>query len=183
MLYLDLKDKGLDIYVICPGFVKTPMTDKNDFEMPSLISPEEAAGEIIKGLEKGEFEIHFQKALHACSSCCGTCRIRSISRRSNARQNYDALPEFMRLAEYWQTLTPAAVDAIATVYAEDAYFRDPFNEVTGIEKIRHIFADMFVRLNEPRFTILETIEQLNGSAGEGVRSAFMIWDFTFRINR
>jgi short-subunit dehydrogenase len=61
VLYLDLKDKGLDIYVICPGFVKTPMTDKNDFEMPSIITPEEAAGEIIKGLQKGEFEIHFPK--------------------------------------------------------------------------------------------------------------------------
>ena len=60
-LYLDLKEKGLDIYLICPGFVKTPMTDKNDFEMPSLITPEEAALEIIKGLEKGEFEIHFPK--------------------------------------------------------------------------------------------------------------------------
>ena len=61
-LYLDLKEKGLDIYLICPGFVKTPMTDKNDFEMPSLITPEEAALEIIKGLEKGEFEIHFPKS-------------------------------------------------------------------------------------------------------------------------
>ena len=61
VLYLDLKEKGLDVYVICPGFVKTPMTDKNDFEMPSLISPEEAAAEIIKGFEKGEFEIHFPK--------------------------------------------------------------------------------------------------------------------------
>ena len=61
VLYLDLKEKGLDIYVICPGFVKTPMTDKNDFDMPSLITPEEAAAEIIKGFEKGEFEIHFPK--------------------------------------------------------------------------------------------------------------------------
>ena len=60
-LYLDLKDKGLDIYVINPGFVKTPMTAGNDFEMPSLITPEEAALEIIKGLEAGEFEIHFPK--------------------------------------------------------------------------------------------------------------------------
>ncbi|MBL8522084.1 MAG: SDR family NAD(P)-dependent oxidoreductase [Betaproteobacteria bacterium] len=60
-LYIDLKDKGLDVYVICPGFVKTPMTDKNDFEMPYLITPEEAADEIIKGFGKGEFEIHFPK--------------------------------------------------------------------------------------------------------------------------
>jgi short-subunit dehydrogenase len=60
-LYLDLKDKGLDIYVINPGFVKTPMTDKNDFEMPSIITPEAAALEIEKGFAKGEFEIHFPK--------------------------------------------------------------------------------------------------------------------------
>ncbi len=60
-LYLDLKEKGLDVYLICPGFVKTPMTDGNDFEMPSLITPEEAADEIIKGFQKGEFEIHFPK--------------------------------------------------------------------------------------------------------------------------
>lgn len=60
-LYLDLKDKGLDVYVICPGFVKTPMTDQNDFRMPYLISAEEAADEIIKGFGKGEFEIHFPK--------------------------------------------------------------------------------------------------------------------------
>ncbi|MEO8385020.1 MAG: nuclear transport factor 2 family protein [Betaproteobacteria bacterium] len=78
-----------------------------------------------------------------------------------------------RLVEYWQSLTPATVSAISTVYADDAYFRDPFNEVTGIEKIRHIFADMFVRLDEPKFNIIETIEQPHG--------ALLIWDFTFRI--
>ncbi len=61
-LYIDLKDKGLNVYVICPGFVKTPMTDKNDFKMPYLITPEVAADEIIKGFRKGEFEIHFPKA-------------------------------------------------------------------------------------------------------------------------
>jgi short-subunit dehydrogenase len=60
-LYLDLKDKGLDIYVVNPGFVKTPMTDKNDFEMPSIITPEAASLEIEKGFAKGEFEIHFPK--------------------------------------------------------------------------------------------------------------------------
>lgn len=61
-LYVDLKDKGLDVYVINPGFVKTPMTAQNDFEMPFLIEPEQAAQEIIKGFEAGEFEIHFPKA-------------------------------------------------------------------------------------------------------------------------
>ncbi len=53
-LYIDLKPKGLDVYVINPGFVKTPMTDKNDFDMPYIISPEEAAAEIISGFGKGQ---------------------------------------------------------------------------------------------------------------------------------
>ncbi len=60
-LYLDLKAKGLDIYVINPGFVKTPMTDQNEFKMPALISPQEAAAEIVVGLERGDFEIHFPR--------------------------------------------------------------------------------------------------------------------------
>lgn len=60
-LYIDLKEKGLDIYVINPGFVKTPLTAQNDFDMPALITPEEAASEIIRGFERGEFEIHFPK--------------------------------------------------------------------------------------------------------------------------
>ena len=82
-------------------------------------------------------------------------------------------PPLTQLVDYWQSLTPETVSAISTVYADDAYFRDPFNEVTGIEKVRHIFADMFVRLDKPKFTIIETIEQPHG--------ALLIWDFTFRI--
>ena len=60
-LYLDLQPKGIGVCVVNPGFVRTPMTAQNDFRMPALIEPAEAAGEIVKGLEKGEFEIHFPK--------------------------------------------------------------------------------------------------------------------------
>lgn len=78
-----------------------------------------------------------------------------------------------QLILYWQTLTPEAVERIGEVYSDDAYFRDPFNEVTGLAPIKHVFADMFVRLIEPRFTIVETIEQAHG--------VMLIWDFDFRI--
>ena len=54
--------EGLGVYLIMPGFVKTPLTDHNDFEMPNLISADEAAREIIAGLRAGDFEIHFPKA-------------------------------------------------------------------------------------------------------------------------
>jgi short-subunit dehydrogenase len=61
-LYLDLHPKGLGVYLIMPGFVKTPLTDGNDFTMPHLISAKEAAREIDAGLRAGDFEIHFPRA-------------------------------------------------------------------------------------------------------------------------
>ena len=60
-LYLDLAPRGIGVHVINPGFVKTPLTDKNTFPMPALISADEAAREIISGLERGRFEIHFPR--------------------------------------------------------------------------------------------------------------------------
>ena len=60
-LYLDLRPKGIGVCVVNPGFVRTPMTDQNDFKMPALIEPGEAADEIVAGLARGEFEIHFPK--------------------------------------------------------------------------------------------------------------------------
>jgi short-subunit dehydrogenase len=60
-LYLDLNPKGLGVYLINPGFVKTPLTARNDFAMPALITAEEAAREILRGLAAGRFEIHFPR--------------------------------------------------------------------------------------------------------------------------
>ena len=60
-LYMDLKPRGLDVYLINPGFVRTPLTDRNEFKMPALISADEAALETVRGLERGEFEIHYPK--------------------------------------------------------------------------------------------------------------------------
>jgi short-subunit dehydrogenase len=61
-LYLDLSDFGVGVSVVNPGFVKTPLTAQNTFEMPYLLSPQEAAQHMIQGWERGEFEIHFPKA-------------------------------------------------------------------------------------------------------------------------
>jgi NAD(P)-dependent dehydrogenase (short-subunit alcohol dehydrogenase family) len=60
-LYLDLHDLGIGVSAVLPGFVSTPLTAQNDFEMPALISPEQAALDMIKGYARGEFEIHFPK--------------------------------------------------------------------------------------------------------------------------
>ena len=60
-LHLDLAPRGLSVFLINPGFVATPMTAANDFEMPALISPQQAAEEIIAGFARGSFEIHFPR--------------------------------------------------------------------------------------------------------------------------
>jgi short-subunit dehydrogenase len=60
-LRMDLQHEGIDVRVVSPGFVKTPLTDKNDFPMPFRISAEEAAQRIIKGLRSSRFDIAFPK--------------------------------------------------------------------------------------------------------------------------
>ena len=60
-LYYDLLPEGVSVHMISPGFVATEATAQNDFEMPALISAEEAANEILKGIQAGEFDIHFPK--------------------------------------------------------------------------------------------------------------------------
>ena len=58
-LRIDLWSSGIKVSLISPGFVKTPMTDRNDYYMPFMIPVENAAKIIIKGLEKEKTEIHF----------------------------------------------------------------------------------------------------------------------------
>jgi short-subunit dehydrogenase len=60
-LYLDVEPKGVGVFLINPGFVETPLTAGNDFRMPALISADEAASEILAGLDRGRFEIHFPR--------------------------------------------------------------------------------------------------------------------------
>jgi len=60
-LALDLKAQQIAVSLISPGFVKTPLTDKNDFSMPMQISAQQAAVEIVNGLNKRTFDIHFPK--------------------------------------------------------------------------------------------------------------------------
>ena len=63
-LYFDFGRSNVRICLVSPGFIKTPMTDKNDFKMPFLKSTEYAADKIYNGLVNSNvFEIHFPKQL------------------------------------------------------------------------------------------------------------------------
>lgn len=67
-----------------------------------------------------------------------------------------------------------AVDSVhhlAKLYTDDAYFKDPFNEVRGIDNILPIFTHMFSQVDEPRFVVTGSVLQ-----GE---QAFLTWDFYF----
>jgi short-subunit dehydrogenase len=59
-LYFDFKRHNVRVSLVSPGFIKTPMTDKNKFPMPMIKSPEFAAEKMFIGLtKKNAFEIHF----------------------------------------------------------------------------------------------------------------------------
>jgi len=60
-LRLDLDQEGIDVSLIHPGFVKTPLTERNDFPMPMQVTAEQAADAIIAGLVKGRLDIHFPR--------------------------------------------------------------------------------------------------------------------------
>jgi len=63
-IYFDFKKFGVRVSVISPGFIKTPLTDKNEFPMPFLKTVDYAANQIFNGLVKSNaFEIHFPKGL------------------------------------------------------------------------------------------------------------------------
>lgn len=68
-LYMDLAPKGVAVSLVSPGFVATPLTAGNRFHMPALITAQQAAAAILRGLSLGEFEIHFPKRFSLLLKC------------------------------------------------------------------------------------------------------------------
>ncbi|MDP1526172.1 MAG: nuclear transport factor 2 family protein [Rhodocyclaceae bacterium] len=79
------------------------------------------------------------------------------------------------LIDFYQTLTPESVARFGDFYAENAYFKDPFNEVRGLPAIQRIFTHMFSQVAEPRFVITEQVVDAGG--------AMLAWEFYFRVER
>ena len=61
VLYLNLQDRGIGVSVVHPGFVATPLTAQNNFHMPALTSPAQAAQAMLQGWHDGLFDIHFPR--------------------------------------------------------------------------------------------------------------------------
>lgn len=77
------------------------------------------------------------------------------------------------LAAWYETLTPESLARVGEHYAANAWFKDPFNEASGLEEIRRVFAHMFEALAEPRFAVHERVVNDEG--------ALLTWEFSFRL--
>jgi steroid Delta-isomerase len=84
--------------------------------------------------------------------------------------------ELRRVIQVFETITEESLDKLADLYGADSYFKDPFNEVQGRVKIRGIFAAMFEQVTEPRFKVIETVQNQTEKG-----DAFLVWDFSFRF--
>lgn len=95
-----------------------------------------------------------------------------MTRTSAARSND---PRVVRIIEAFEGLTPANLPRLGDLYAPDADFKDPFNEVCGVPAIQQIFEHMYVALDSPRFVIHDVVAQ-----GD---QCVLTWDFIFRFRR
>ena len=77
------------------------------------------------------------------------------------------------LVDFFESVSPATVSRIGDLYATDARFKDPFNEVQGVPAIERIFRHMFTQVESPRFVVTERIAQYD--------SAMLAWRFEFGV--
>lgn len=77
------------------------------------------------------------------------------------------------IVRFYETLAPDTLDQLAGLYAADARFKDPFNDVVGLAAIAGIFRHMFDTVEAPRFEV--TTRLLTG------REAMLGWDFHLRL--
>jgi limonene-1,2-epoxide hydrolase len=76
-----------------------------------------------------------------------------------------------QLVQFFESMSPSDAQRMDRIYAPDAWFKDPFNEVRGVRDISRIFAHMFEQVDAPRFVVTEALVQ--GS------SVMLTWDFNF----
>ncbi|MFZ5558951.1 MAG: nuclear transport factor 2 family protein [Pseudomonadota bacterium] len=83
------------------------------------------------------------------------------------------MPTLDEIVGHFETLTPESVAEMGRYYTEDAYFKDPHNEVRRLPDIQAVFRRMFEQIDAPRLRITERI----GTGG----SVALVWELTFRF--
>jgi steroid Delta-isomerase len=84
-----------------------------------------------------------------------------------------------RLSDFYTQITVESVPMLRELYAHDAYFKDPFNEVQGIDNIVKIFSHMFIQIAHPRFEVLSCIGSARDEKDEA-DEAFLVWLFYWK---
>lgn len=87
----------------------------------------------------------------------------------------DHQPSVQHLVDFFERLTVERTQDLSAVYTNDAYFKDPFNEVRGLPAVTRIFQHMFVQVEKPRFRITSTVLEGN--------TAFLCWEFYFYMKK
>ncbi len=80
-----------------------------------------------------------------------------------------------RAVIFFEQLSPADLPRLGELYATDARFKDPFNDVAGVPAITAVFEHMYRTLKSPRFVVLDIV-----ASGD---DCFLTWDFLFRFKR
>lgn len=88
------------------------------------------------------------------------------------RQHQAVSARTLSIARWFEALSPESLTLLDQVYAPEARFCDPFNDVKGCQAITAIYAHMFENLTAPRFVITEIIEH--------EQRVFMAWQFLFQ---
>ena len=86
--------------------------------------------------------------------------------------SHKSLPQ---LLSWFEGLSPQNLSQISAFYQSNCYFKDPFNEFNGRDALEKVFAEMFQKLQQPRFMIVESISEAN--------SAFIVWQFHFFLRQ
>ncbi|GAB4401642.1 MAG: nuclear transport factor 2 family protein [Rhodoferax sp.] len=79
------------------------------------------------------------------------------------------------LIQFYETLRPESLARLPALYAPDARFKDPFNDVQGVDAVQRIMEHLFDALQQPRFRVLSCVAQ--------GQQAFVTWDFEFALPR
>jgi steroid Delta-isomerase len=83
--------------------------------------------------------------------------------------------DLYRVIDFFQSISADSARTVSLIYTDDVWFKDPFNEVQGLEQVSHIFTHMFEQVDSPRFVVTHSVLQDD--------QAFLTWDFLFRMRR
>ncbi len=97
------------------------------------------------------------------------------SSMQSAQTTFDVQASVNKVTAFFESLHPGSVAQMGNYYTVDAYFKDPFNEVQGLQHVQRIFSHMYVALDNPHFVVIDRVVQ-------GTQ-CFLVWDFKFRFKR